>query len=171
MSNIKRLEKRREIDARQYREDSKQLRTKQAILERDEQKLERYEKQELREQKGGEYEKARKTREKIEQVRAKIEKSKKDVEGLKDKQARSLEKLWLSNKNYSDAALMINAYESAGFRPLWDINRSFSSRGTFSAEEARGMDTVTMIAEFKQQTELLSSIDENISSMATGDWI
>lgn len=145
LDNIGRLERQRNKDLKEYKNDQKEV-------ERQEKKINRMKKHGYD----------------TEEEEAKLDE-------MRAKRDESLNRLRQSNGYYSKSANLIGAYERANAnslqKTLWDINYSVSSRGTFSAEEARGMDTVTMIAEFKQQTELLSSIDENISSMATGEWI
>ena len=139
----KRLQKRQEIDARQYQKD-------QRAVDVAERKLNRHRKQMDDDQ---------------------IKAAEMEIEKLKQRRDRSKAQAWKSARLNRDAQILMSTYEGTATRPLWDINQSFSSRGTFSAEEARGMDTMTWIAEWKQQTELLESIDENISAMATGEWI
>ncbi len=143
VSNINRLEKRRRIDARQYEKDSRKLRVAERKLAR-------------AERKGDE---------------DKIKKAEAEVQALKDKRQQSLESAWKSNKDYTDAALMINAYQTAGIRPLWDVNQSLSSRGTFDAYETQGQGLSTMTSEMKEQTTILSNIEDYVADMANGEYL
>lgn len=145
LDNIGRLEKQRNKDLKDYKNDQKEV-------ERQEKKINRMKKHGYNTDE--------------EEAELKEKRAKRD---------QSLNRLRQSSGYYNKSANLISAYERANAnsmqKTLWDVNQSFQSRGTFSAEEARGMDTVTWIAEWKQQTELLESIDENISAMATGEWI
>lgn len=143
VSNIDRLEKRRKIDARQYEADSRKLRVAEKKLARAER----------------------------EGNQDKIKEAEDEVRALKDKRKQSLENAWLSNKDYTDAALMIKAYETAGIRPMWDVNRSFASHGTFDAYETQGQGLSTVTSEMKEQTTILSNIEDYVADMANGEYL
>lgn len=76
-----------------------------------------------------------------------------------------------------DSERTIRAYErveklnNVSQKSLLNIERSFSSAGTFDAYSASGVATPTFVTELKEQTSLLGSIDNLLARMAQGEFI
>ena len=145
LDNVERLERKRNKDLKDYQKDQK-------AVEIQEKKIERMEK------------KGKDTAEE----RAKLEE-------LKAQRDKSMEKYIGSNEQLNKSTNFIaamNAYGNAqAQQQLWDINRSFSSKGTFDAYETGGQDVATWTAEFKEQTTILGNIEDYLATMASGEYL
>lgn len=158
LDNIDSLEKRRNKNLEQYENDTKDVEKQEKKIADQEEKIRQMEEEGLG------------TR----QAKIDLEKDKADLEKMKRRQQDSLARFADSNMRYGSTANFIaamNAYNTRNMQPLWDVNQSVTSKGTFDAYELFGSDRSTVTTEMKEQTAILSNIEDYVSSMASGEYI
>lgn len=145
LDNIERLEKTRNKDLKDYQDNQK-------AVEKQEKKIEKLKK------KG------------MDTTEAEAE-----LAELERKRDAALERYGSSNEQYGRSANIINAMNAYGSQQmqqtLFDINRSFSSHGTFDAYETGGQDVQVWTAQFKEQTAILGNIEDYLATMASGEYL
>ena len=145
LDNIERLEKNRNDDLEQYQKDQKEV-------DKQEKKIN----------------KMKKKNQDVTEEEAKLAE-------MERKRNASRDKYLASNEQFGNSANYIaamNAYGNAqAQQQLWDINRSFSSKGTFDAYETGGQGVATWTAEFKEQTTILGNIEDYLATMASGEYL